>query len=125
MSSTVSTLTAYCPLPTAHCLLPTAYCLLPTAYCLLSSSAFSKPGCPGTGQAGVQTVELLQPRVDGVGLLHAGAHRLERLVAVAGHADHNRLVPWDAAEVDQFLRHRHRGATRGLGEDAFRARQQA
>src|SRR5262249_31621165 len=75
-------------------------------------------------QLGVDGVEAGEPGRDAGGLLDPVQHGLERLVAVAGDADHDRLVARDAALRHQLAGDRHRGPARGLGEDTLGPRQE-
>src|SRR5439155_14200392 len=67
----------------------------------------------------VELLEVGESGRDAKRLGDAVEHRLERLVAVAGDGDDDRLVARDAPLLDQLLGNRDGGAAGRLGEDAF------
>src|SRR5262245_40261626 len=71
------------------------------------------------GEAGVELVEVGQPRRDAERLLDRPEHGFEGLVAVAGDTDDDRFVARDPALLDELLGDRDGGAAGRLGEDAL------
>ena len=65
----------------------------------------------------IEIVKVLQPSIDLVGLFDISEYRFDRLVAITGNADHNRLVSRDTSLFNQLFRDGDSGPTRGLSED--------
>jgi hypothetical protein len=69
--------------------------------------------------------EVAQSRRDHLGLCACVHDGFQGLAAVAGHADDDGFIARDSTLIDEFLRDGDGRAAGGLGEDAFRLREQS
>src|SRR6185503_6876690 len=67
-------------------------------------------------------IEIFQGRIDRVGLVHGRGDGFQGFIAVAGDADYDGFIAWNAPGLDEFFCDGDFGASRGFGENSFGAR---